>query len=405
METRRRDKKGRLLRNGEYQRPDGKYEYKYWFAGQRRTIYSWKLVATDSVPRGKKEDMSLREKEREIDKDLNDGIDTAKALKITLNELFTMYLDTKGKLKDKTKSHYIKLWRLNLKDSSLGKMKVVDIRKVHIQKFYKSLNEHGYADATIRIYHNNLLMPTLTFAVDNDLIRKNPAKGCSEGYNGTVEREALTIIDQNRFLKYVEDSTSYYVYFPMFQIMIGTACRIGEICGLTWADVDMKNRKVCIDHQLDYRNIGLEKKYAISPPKTERGIRTIPMTERVYEAFREQQRLNLLLGKKKDYEVDGYSDFVFLNGNNLPFTVSLVNAVLYRIVRQHNKENPHVPLPHISNHILRHTGCTRMAEAGVDTKVLQTIMGHSDIKVTMKVYNHVDNVRMEKEMKKVENIL
>ncbi len=61
-----------------------------------------------------------------------------------------------------------------------------------------------------------------------------------------------------------------------------------------------------------------------------------------------------------------------------------------------------VPLPHISNHILRHTGCTRMAESGMDPKVLQTIMGHSDITVTMRIYKHVDQERIEKEMRKME---
>ena len=61
-------------------------------------------------------------------------------------------------------------------------------------------------------------------------------------------------------------------------------------------------------------------------------------------------------------------------------------------------------LPHISAHILRHTACTRMAEQGLDPKVLQYIMGHSDISVTMNVYNHVDKNRVENEMQKIAKI-
>lgn len=56
-------------------------------------------------------------------------------------------------------------------------------------------------------------------------------------------------------------------------------------------------------------------------------------------------------------------------------------------------------------HILRHTACTRMAEAGIDPKTLQYIMGHGDISTTMDIYNHVDSVRVQNEMKKLENII
>ncbi len=169
-------------------------------------------------------------------------------------------------------------------------------------KFYSALSREGYADATIRMYHNNLIMPALEFAVDNDLIRKNPAKGCLEGYEGIRRREALTRREQQVFL-----------------------------------------------------------------------------------------------------------DFVKSNGR--PFTVSLFNAALGRMVKRYNEieteaarreKRELVLLPHISNHILWHTGCTRMAESGMDPKVLQTIMGHSDIAVTMRIYNHVDQERIEREIKKME---
>ena len=82
---------------------------------------------------------------------------------------------------------------------------------------------------------------------------------------------------------------------------------------------------------------------------------------------------------------------------------SALNDVLLNIVNSFNKNNDNEELPHISAHILRHTGCTRMAEAGMDVKVLQYIMGHNDIAVTMKVYNHISKKRNMKEIEKVEN--
>ena len=119
---------------------------------------------------------------------------------MTLNELFRMYMDHKTKLKEKSRSKYFELWHLHLEDNRLGKMVIGNIKKSDIQKFYAGLNQSGHSDATVRMFHNNLLRPALEFAVDNDLIRKNPTKGCLEGYEGTRKREALTRKEQQMFL-------------------------------------------------------------------------------------------------------------------------------------------------------------------------------------------------------------
>ena len=78
MSEKRKDSKGRILKTGESQRPDGRYAYKFTDAsGKIQFVYSWKLVPTDPVPKGKRRDVSLREKEKEIQRDMDDGIDTA----------------------------------------------------------------------------------------------------------------------------------------------------------------------------------------------------------------------------------------------------------------------------------------------------------------------------------------
>ena len=86
--VKRKDSKNRNLRNGESQRKDGRYVYKYTdIYGKPQFIYSWKLVPTDKTPAGKRDDISLREKEAQIKKDLNDGIDTAGG-KMTVCQLY-----------------------------------------------------------------------------------------------------------------------------------------------------------------------------------------------------------------------------------------------------------------------------------------------------------------------------
>ena len=414
MAEKRKDSKGRVLKEGEFQRKNGKYEYKYTQNGERKTVYSWRLLATDKNPEGKKYDLSLREKEKEISRDLDDGINTTLAHQINLNEMFEMYLRSKKKLSSKTKAKYRQLWKLHVAESPLGLMAPGKMKKANIQHFYAGLSDEGLSDTTIRMYHNNLIQPTLVYAVDNDLLRKNPAKGCLDGYTDYKKRNALTREEQRIFLDFVKNSKYYNVYLPMLQIMIGTACRIGEISGLTWEDVDMKKREIYINHQLVYEKVDGKATLYIDTPKSESGNRTIGMTSQVRNAFLEQKALCIRLGRRSVVEVDGYKDFIFLNNWNRPYTTTGFNAVLGRIVTHYNKEEQKkaekekrkpLLLPHISNHILRHTGCTRMAEAGMDIKVLQTIMGHSDPAITLKVYDHVDNERMKNEVLKVEYVV
>ena len=414
MAEKRKDSKGRVLKEGEFQRKNGKYEYKYTQNGERKTVYSWRLLATDKNPEGKKYDLSLREKEKEISRDLDDGINTTLAHQINLNEMFEMYLRSKKKLSSKTKTKYRQLWKLHVAESPLGLMAPGKMKKANIQHFYAGLSDEGLSDTTIRMYHNNLIQPTLVYAVDNDLLRKNPAKGCLDGYTDYKKRNALTREEQRIFLDFVKNSKYYNVYLPMLQIMIGTACRIGEISGLTWDDVDMKKREIHINHQLVYEKVDGKATLYIDTPKSESGNRTIGMTSQVRNAFLEQKALCIRLGRRSVVEVDGYKDFIFLNNWNRPYTTTGFNAVLGRIVTHYNKEEQKkaekekrkpLLLPHISNHILRHTGCTRMAEAGMDIKVLQTIMGHSDPAITLKVYDHVDNERMKNEVLKVEYVV
>ena len=73
-----RDSKGRALRSGESQRENGQYMYRYTDCdGNRRTVYSWRLVASDRTPAGKKDSEALRELEKKIQKDLDDRIHIA----------------------------------------------------------------------------------------------------------------------------------------------------------------------------------------------------------------------------------------------------------------------------------------------------------------------------------------
>ncbi len=396
----RKDNKGRNLKTGEYQRQDGRFEYRYTDpgTGKKNAVYETDLK-------------KLRELEKEVQRDIDDGIAMSPILRsMTVNELFQRYLMTR-ELAESTRHNYEYLWKLHISET-LGGMKVMEVKSSHIQSFYAEKSKLGLSEKTIKLFHT-LLMPAFQLAVEDDLIRKNPVSGKCKGYGReAVHRQALSVEEQGKLQRFIEAHPIYTTYEPLIQIMIGTACRAGEIIGLTWSDVDIPGGDVRIDHQLVYKDYGDGYHFHCVSPKTKAGVRTIPMTRQVRAAFLKQRKSQLAQDTARDVEVDGLRGFVFTGRNGMPLMPSALNNILYNIVKAYNKaetiqakiahRQPEL-MPKFSAHVLRHTGCTRMAETGMDPKVLQYIMGHDDITVTMGVYNHIsDRRRIEQEISRLD---
>lgn len=404
MAGKRKDNKGRILKDGESQRKqDGRYLYRYTAAsGERRTVYALTLG-------------ELREKEKQIERDLQDGIDGSKA-NMTLNELFSKYMDTKS-LRESTRCNYLATWR-NMVSKDLGSMKICAIKQLHIKGFYAGLVKVGYSKNTIKLLHN-LIYPTLELAVDSDIIRKNPAKGCFQNVGGTVkERNALTQEQQQAMLDFAKRNPKYNIYHPLLVFALCTGCRIGELLGLTWRSCDLRKNVVHIRQQLIYKNLGDGCQFYITPLKTDAGLRDIPLTATARKALLQQRELCMMLGrtaKATAQETDLPRDFVFINSLGKPYTIAAINNMLYDLTDEYNVQEESIArkehrepllLPHISAHILRHTACTRLAESGLQPKTLQYIMGHSDIGITLNTYAHIDLAQLQKQVEDIqENIM
>ena len=389
MANAKKDSKGRKLNKGEQQRNDGTYHYTYLDSNKRRKyIYAKMLV-------------ELREKEEQLQRDLLDGIDSASS-KMTLNQLFQIYINLKKDLRASTRVNYVKRWEYSIQNTPLAKMKICDIKQIHIKSFYKDCAEKGLKKNTIKLFHG-LIYATLDVAIDSDFIRKNPAKNCMKFLeNDTEEKTPLTMDEVTDLINFCRKSSVYNIHVPFLVIAIGTCLRCGEITGLTWNDVDLKNKVIHINHQLIYKNLGDGCKFHISEPKTAAGKRSIPMNESVYKAFIEIRKQNFMLGRSSKVEIDGYKDFVFVSRNGQPYAINGENHFLLNIEKAFNKTYPESNISHISAHILRHTGCTLYASAGMDIKALQDIMGHTDASITMNVYNHSNFERTEKEMNRID---
>lgn len=412
----RRDNKNRVLRDNESQREDGRYMYRYTdLDGSRKTVYSWRLVKTDSYPKGKRKDTSLREKQEEIQEEMSKGISVSS--KMTLNELFDCYMALKlrtNKIKVKTLNNYQTIYNKNVRGRMIANFQIKDLKRNHFLNMYQDMLDDNVGNGSITLLHK-IITSILNYAVLEDYIVKNYARGCIRELNiYTNKREALTIDEQTNFLKFVASDKNFRKQYWLFVIMIETACRGSEIAGLTWNDVDLQNKLINIDHQLlyeCYENGNKEKRFQIRPPKTRKGIRKIPLSQEAIHALKEQKENMFRLGKINNYVIDNCENFVFLTSRNKLFYVTYIDYCLKQIVNKYNsienanaqKENREpILLPNITAHILRHTGCTRMAELGIDARTLQEIMGHESIGVTMKIYNHVDTNRLRKEMEKLD---
>lgn len=400
----RYDSKGRKLHTGESEEIErGSYKYRYIDprSGKRNTIYAQDLA-------------DLRKKEKEVTKDLDDAVLTdASAKKLTVNALFDNYMNT-TELAPSTRSNYERMWQNQVADK-IGNIKVVQLRSSHIKSLYATMSRAGYSHNTIKIVHT-LLYPALELAVDDDMIRKNPARNClSKDYGTEVkEKEILSQEQQEKLISFMEQSNIYNVYVPMFTIFLETALRCGELIGLNWEAVNLKENSITIDHQLIYKNYGDGAKFHISSPKTKAGNRTIPLSQKAQKAFVKQKEYNFMLGRRCEDEIEGYTDFIFLAKTGRPLMPSAVNNALYNVIDAYNKDELKKAkkehrkadlISKISVHCLRHTACTNLARL-INVKSLQYIMGHAHSDVTMDVYNHLGTYEEAKEeMRMLEKII
>ena len=124
--------------------------------------------------------------------------------------------------------------------------------------------------------------------------------------------------------------------------------------------------------------------YVIQAPKTESGIRYVPMSEEVV-AFSPYSCQSS--STKIEPMVDGYAGFLFLDKNDKPMVALHWEKYLEHIIEKYNKIY-RIQMPKVTPHVCRHTFCSNMAKSGMNPKTLQYIMGHSDISVTLNVYTH-----------------
>ena len=397
MASTRRDSKHRVLRKGESIRANGKYQFKYHVDGKPHFVYSWRLEPTDPQPPGKAPCLSLRELEKQIGKDLDSQLDPM-GKNMTVMELVERYLKTRTGVRPNTLMNY-GFVRNILKNEEFGSRKMCRVKTSDAKLFLIKMQQDGKGSSTIKTVRG-VLRPAFQMAVDDDMIVKNPFGFQLAGVIQNTEktRQAITKEQMKKFLKFVHDDNIYCKYYETFYILFHTGMRISEFCGLTLKDIDMKNRVIDINHQLQRTSWG---EYIIEPTKTNAGTRKLPMTDDVFQMFQaiiEDRPTDL-----PEIMVQGYAGFLFRDKNGMPEVAMHWEHRFNHAVKRYN-DIFKVQMPNITPHVCRHTYCSNMARARMNPKTLQYLMGHSDISVTMNVYTHLGFDDAKDEMIRLEEL-
>lgn len=256
--------------------------------------------------------------------------------------------------------------------------------KQNAKLFLIKLQQDGRRYSTVKTVRG-VLRPAFQKAVDDDVLLKNPFGFELAGVvvNDSVTREAITKDQMRKFLKFIHDDNVYYKYYEVVYILFHTGMRISEFCGLTLRDIDLENKVINIDHQLQRTS---NMRLVIESTKTNAGTRKLPMTDDVAQCFRAiiEDR------EAPEYErvVDGYAGFLFTDKNGYPEVAMHWEHRFNHMVKRYN-DIYRVQIPNITPHVCRHTYCSNMAKSGMNPKTLQYLMGHSDIGVTLNTYTHL----------------
>ena len=301
---------------------------------------------------------------------------------MTVDAWFDYWISIKGRtVRPNTLRNYKDRYRINI-SPLIGKKMLGAVNSIHCQTIMNHMADAGYRTTTI--YQTRItLYNMLEFAYLNDVIPKNPCSRVVKSDIGKNSRkkEALTKTVQKLFCNVIKGNCYEYQY----RFLLQTGLRTGELVGLKWADVDWENSTLSITRSMEFRHSVGE--WRIGEPKSKSGYRTIPLTEEAMEILRLQKKKNQSLS----IVPMEWSEFVFLCRKGTPVKNSTYDTMLFKLCDK-------AGIPRFSMHVLRHTFATRCIEAGMKPKTLQTILGHSNIGITMNLYVHTTEEEKHKEI-------
>ncbi|HEX6554946.1 MAG TPA: site-specific integrase [Ktedonobacteraceae bacterium] len=355
--------------NGEgtiYERANGTYAATFTLAGgKRRTLYA-------------KTYKEAQEKLKRALYEQQQGT-LVTAPQQTVAQYLTDWLEhsQKQSVRPRTYERYEEIARLHI-IPALGRHKLHQLSAQHVQAFYTQKLEAGLSALTVISFHN-LLHKALDTAVRWGLVARNVCDAVSPPRRRRFEVKPLTLEQVQRLLAAVEG----HRLAALFKLALATGMRRGELLGLKWQDIDLAKGTVQVRRVLSRIPSRLPGRgYAEAEPKTQRSRRTIVIAPFALEALKEHRARQL--GEKQRAGAGWLEhDFVFCTplGTHLNPTRDMLDLLKVFLKR--------AGLPDIRFHDLRHSSATLLLSLGVHPKVVQEILGHSQISMTLDIYSHV----------------
>lgn len=308
---------------------------------------------------------------------------------MTVNSWFEYWIDIKKRtVRPNTVRNYTERYHRNI-EPVIGEKILNTVNTIHCQTIMNKMSDEGYRTTTI--YQTRIaLYNMLDYAYQNDVILKNPCNKMVKSDVGqpSDKKQALTIEQQKNFCNIIIGNTYEYQY----RFLLQTGLRTGEMVGLKWSDVDFEKRTLTISRSVEYRHSTGE--WRIGEPKSKSGYRTIPLTDEAVSILKLQKQKNNSFSL---IQIE-WAEFVFLCKKGTPVKNTTYDTMLFKLCDKAN-------IPRFSMHVLRHTFATRCIEAGMKPKTLQTILGHSNIGITMNLYVHTTEEEKHKEIDKIADAL
>lgn len=387
-----KDLKGKELGTGLRQKSNGVYSARYVDRfGNRKEIY----------------DRNLANLKRKLNTAVYDDANgnSVEDNSITLSQWFKSWIEIhKYKvIRNNTKMYYTQLFSKHI-EPSLGKKKLKDITQLNIKALLKELDQKGYHYETknkVRI----MLLDMFDKAMIDNYVLKNPCKGIRLARD---EKKDMRVFSREEQMEFFECSKGTF-YDNLFVVAVSTGLRQGEICALTWDDIDFEKKEISVTKTLLYQKLegDTQKEFHLNPPKTRTSKRTVPISRLCEMALKKQYiQRNNVMARKSAKPLAGFENLLFTTKFGTPICDQILIDAIRRIVDEINLCRDELEqFEMFSPHCFRHTFATRCFEAGIQPKTVQTYLGHATLQMTMDLYTSVLENHKQEEMQKLESVL
>lgn len=387
-----KDLKGKELGTGLRQKSNGVYSARYVDRfGNRKEIY----------------DRNLINLKRKLNTALYDDANgnSVEDNSITLSQWFKSWIEVhKYKvIRNNTKMYYTQLFTKHI-EPSLGRKKLKDVTQLNIRALLKELDQKGYHYETknkVRI----MLLDMFDKAMIDNYVLKNPCKGIRLARD---EKKEMRVFSREEQAEFFECSKGIF-YDNLFVVAVSTGLRQGEICALTWDDIDFERKEISVTKTLLYQKLegDTQKEFHINPPKTRTSKRTVPISRQCEIALKKQYiQRNNVMSRKSAKPSEGFENLLFTTKYGTPICNQILLDAIKRIIEEINLCRDELEqFEMFSPHCFRHTFATRCFEEGIQPKTVQTYLGHATLQMTMDLYTSVLENHKQEEMQKLENVL